>query len=181
MKKHLFIFMMLVECALLSGCATVFQEKNDGREFQEKPAMTETNGDMSEIATSNRKFNEVPSPLSDNIDVDLTELSGTMVYAEVFSIMSNPDDYIGKTIKMNGPYSSSYYDKTDMYYHFVIIEDASACCQSGLEFIWSGEHASPDDYPKIGTKIEVAGVFGSYDELGGTYYYLAVDDIAVLQ
>ena len=30
--------------------------------------------------------------------VDLTALSSTMVYAEVFAMMSSPEDYVGKTV-----------------------------------------------------------------------------------
>lgn len=113
------------------------------------------------------------------VDVDLTALSSTMVYAEVFSMMSNPDEYFGKTIKMSGPYGVSFYDKTGLYYHYIIIEDAAACCQQGLEFMWNGNHDYPKDYPKELSEIEVTGVFESYEELGQTYYYLVVDDIIV--
>ena len=113
--------------------------------------------------------------------IDLTVLSSTMIYAEVYNIMSHPDEYMGKTVKMSGPYYASYYDITDLYYHYVVIEDATACCQQGLEFIWNGEHNYPDDYPEERTEIEVSGLFSSYDELGRTYYYIAVDDISILQ
>ena len=110
-----------------------------------------------------------------SVDVDLTALSSTMVYAEVNNMMVNPGDYMGKTIKMSGPYYARYYDMTDIYYHYVIVEDATSCCVQGLEFILSGEHCYPDDYPDERDAIEVTGVFKSYDELGKTYYYLAVD------
>ena len=113
-------------------------------------------------------------------DVDLTVLSSTMVYAEVFNIMNKPDEYIGKTIRMRGPYTTSYYDDTKQYYHFVIIKDAAACCQQGLEFIWNGDHEYPADYPKEQTEIEVIGVFGRYVEQGASYFYLAVDDLVVI-
>jgi hypothetical protein len=121
------------------------------------------------------------SSTSEGVDVDLTSLSGTMVFAEVYNIMSNPNDYIGKTIKVKGPYYASYFDDTGLYYNFIIVEDATACCQQGLEFIWNGEHTYPDDYPKEQTRIEVAGVYASYDELGHTYYHLLVDDISVIE
>ena len=114
------------------------------------------------------------------IDVDLTAMSSTMVYAEVYNILTNPDEYFGKIIKMSGPYYASYYDVTGQFYHYVIIEDAAACCQQGLEFIWSGKHNYPDDYPEDNVKIEVAGAFEQYDELGVTYYYLGVDEIKIL-
>ena len=116
-----------------------------------------------------------------NVDIDLTMLSSTIVYAEVNSIMTTPDDYIGKTIKMKGPYNASFYDATNLYYHYVIVEDAAACCVQGLEFKWKGEHLYPEDYPQEDSKIEVTGVFSSYEELGKTYYYLAVDDILIME
>jgi len=83
-------------------------------------------------------------------------------------------------VKMKGLYYASYYDETDQYYHYIIIEDATECCQQGLEFIWSGTHNYPEDYPEDGTEVEVNGVFGSYEELGITYYYIAVEDIIIL-
>ena len=35
---------------------------------------------------------------ADNFDVDLTNLSSTMVYSEVYNMMSTPENYIGKTV-----------------------------------------------------------------------------------
>ena len=112
--------------------------------------------------------------------IDLTKLSGTLVYAEVYNMTNSPEDYIGKTIKMSGTYNASFYEPTQQYYHAVIIQDAAACCASGLEFQWSGKHTYPDDYPENGTIVEVTGVFGTYEELGQTYPYLATDALTVL-
>ena len=128
---------------------------------------------------------EAPEPLEDfagaAVDVDLTGLSSTMVYAEVFNMMANPDDYIGKTIRARGNYSPEYFDGTDKYYHYVTIDDAAACCQQGLEFVvGDGERVYPDEYPQEMSEIEVVGVYGIYYELGGPVYYLAVDDIVVV-
>ena len=33
-------------------------------------------------------------------DVDLTQLSSTLVYAEVYNMASNPQSYVGKTVRM---------------------------------------------------------------------------------
>jgi len=112
-----------------------------------------------------------------NAEVDLTLLSSTMIYAQVSNMLANPDEYMGKTIRMNGLYYSSYYDMTKTRYHYVVIEDATACCAQGLEFIWNGKHAYPRDYPEENAKIEIIGVFDSYDELGKTYYYIDIDGI----
>ena len=123
-----------------------------------------------------------PEPVRDPVPdfVDLTLLSSTMVYAEVYNIMSYPDDYLDKTIKMNGLYAPQDYYGQSEFFHFVVIEDASACCQQGLEFKWNGDHVYPDDYPAENTTIEVVGVFGSYeDDFGCAHYYVAVDDISI--
>ena len=45
------------------------------------------------------------------VDIDLTALSGIMVYSEVNSMISFPDNYIGKTVKMKGQFT--IYQATD--------------------------------------------------------------------
>ena len=115
------------------------------------------------------------------VDVDLTAMSKTMVYAEVFNILGNPEAYLGKTIKMNGIYTVLYYGKINKHYHYVVVEDAAACCQQGFEFVRSGNYVYPKDYPKEKAKIEVTGVFKKgRDDIGYTYYYLAINDLKTL-
>ena len=117
---------------------------------------------------------------SNGIDIDLTKLGSTVAYVEVIDILSNPDDYMGKIIKIRGSMFNSYYDQTDKYYQYVIVGDATACCQQGIEFVWNGDHTYPDDYPQDDTSIELVGEFGRYEEEGVIYCYLGVDDITVL-
>jgi len=115
-----------------------------------------------------------------NVDVDLTILSSTMVYAEVFNIMSKPDSYLGKTIKLNGLFYSSIYGENDTMYYFVVVTDATSCCPQGLEFVLNDKLKYPEDYPDENSKIEVTGIYSSYDELGETYYHLLVEDLRIL-
>jgi len=110
------------------------------------------------------------------VDIDLTTMKSTMVYATVYDMMSNPDKYMGKIMRMNGLYDRSYDTQTDKYYHYVVIEDATACCQQGMEFIYS-DLKSPQDYPTVGKKIVVVGVFGSYEELGMSYFYIEAKEV----
>jgi len=111
--------------------------------------------------------------------VDLTSLSSTMVYAEVNNMMTNPEKYIGKTIKMSGTCYNEFIFGIGTY-HYVIIEDATACCAQGMEFIWNGEHINTVDYPKEQAKIEVTGIFDSYEKFDGIRYYILADDISIL-
>ena len=112
------------------------------------------------------------------LDIDLTVLSSTMVYSEVYSMMSFPDDYIGKTVKMKGQFVIGYVYNTDgtpdesTARFACVIADATACCSQGLEFILTGEHTSPDEYPELGAEITVVGTFEWYEEDGCRYYRL---------
>ena len=109
------------------------------------------------------------------IDVDLTKLSSTMVYSEVYNMMYTPDDYIGKTVKMKGQFAIGYVYNTDgtpdesTARFACVIADATACCSQGLEFILTGEHTYPNDYPELGSEITVTGTFEVYTENGFQY------------
>ena len=112
------------------------------------------------------------------VDIDLTALSGIMVYSEVNSMISFPDNYIGKTVKMQGQFT--IYQATDENGAFIpdkmffacMIADATACCAQGLEFALAGRPVYPDDYPELGAEITVIGEFQSYEENGVTWYHL---------
>ena len=116
-----------------------------------------------------------------SVDLDLSKMSSVMAYAQLTKIYEKPGDYMGKTIKVKGPYRSFFYDVTGLYYHSVAVGDATQCCLKYLEFEWKGEHIFPDDYPEENTEIVIEGVLGSYDELGETYYYLTVDWITIVK
>ena len=105
----------------------------------------------------------------DGIDVDLTVLSGTMVYSEVYNMMYYPENYIGKTVKMKGAYAVFYDDTTGKYYHGCVISDATACCSQGIEFELSEDKKYPDDYPAQGEEICVTGTFDTYQEGTDTF------------
>ena len=115
-----------------------------------------------------------PTQSTDGVDVDLTRLSSTMVYSEVYNMMNAPGDYIGKTIKMTGQFV--YYENPDTQaqYFTCIIGDAMACCSQGLEFVLTGKHTYPDDYPELGSEITVSGTFELYEE-GDNRYCRLVD------
>ena len=118
---------------------------------------------------------KAPEPIeseSVSVDVDLTTLSSTMVYSEVLNIMTYPQTYVGKTVKMRGIFAYYHDEKTDQYYFGCIIQDATACCAQGIEFILTDDYLFPDDYPKEGEIVTVAGEFMTYEEDGSTYFTL---------
>ena len=102
------------------------------------------------------------------VDVDLTALSSTMVYSEVYNMLTTPENYIGKTVKMAGSYSSFLDESTGAVYRVCMIADATACCAQGMEFVLKDGM----EYPEMETDITVVGTFQLYDENGTAYCHL---------
>lgn len=153
MKKVICVIMTFIIAAVFAGCGTDNTRKTESN--------AENTTGAAEITDANT-----------DIDVDLAKLSSTMVYAEVSNMTSKPDEYIGKTVKMSGAFSFYHNEQTDKRYFACVIADATACCSQGLEFVLSGEHNYPDDYPEPGTNITVTGTFNTYSENGYTYCQL---------
>ncbi len=105
---------------------------------------------------------------ADGVDVDLTQMNATMVFAEVSNIMYMPDDYVGKVIRMNGMAVSSTDPETGITYHAVIIRDATACCASGMDYVL----AEGQEYPPDEAEVTVTGEFELYEENGLLYCQL---------
>ena len=110
-------------------------------------------------------------------DIDLTGLSGTMLYSAIYDIMMEPEDYLGKTIKIEGQFTVFPDEQSDENRYAVIIADASACCEQGIMFTLAGEHTYPDDYPEPEDDITVVGEFKLYNEGEYFYYYLGESEI----
>lgn len=114
---------------------------------------------------------------SEGVDVDLTLMGKDLIYATVYQMMSKPEEYEGKTIRIEGKYYASYYPITDKYYNYCLIADALACCSQGLEFELGGAAVYPDDYPADQSQVIVTGVFETYtEEAGQTFYYCRLRD-----
>ena len=121
---------------------------------------------------------ETPLSSTPGIDIDLTALSRTMVYSEVYNMLYNdPAHYLGKTVKARGTFSIYQLVtdgglQPDPVSYACIISDAAACCAEGMEFVLEGDYTYPDDYPELGAEITVIGEFQSYEENGMTWYHL---------
>ena len=137
---------------------------NNSKVDETKESISETK--ESNATKSSNKDNETTDKAKDtSVDYDLTTMNSDMVYASVYQLMVDPETYVGKTFKMQGTYYSTFYEPTNKYYHYVIIEDAAACCAQGLEFVWGdGSHVYPDEYPANESRVEVSGTFETYKE-----------------
>ncbi|MBO4701898.1 MAG: hypothetical protein J5625_04460 [Lachnospiraceae bacterium] len=157
MKKWTRIFLIMILTVMAIGC------------IKGGTAQIESN-DTEAVKTSEG---------SDDVDVDLTAISGILVYSEVYNMMSTPENYKGKKIKMEGTYTIYFDDTYSTRYDACIVQDATACCATGIEFELSDELKFPDDYPEEGETITVEGIFDTYDE--GSYTYCTLRNASLLK
>ena len=106
------------------------------------------------------------------VDLDLTALSSTVIYAQVYGMLTEPEDYLGKTVKVAGNYAAFQDEQTGAVYTACMVADALACCSQGIEFVPAGDWRFPEDYPELGAAITVQGTFSSYEDGGQTYIRL---------
>ena len=183
MKKLIFV---LASAAILASCGDT--SKIDGilssaadENIQSGSDISLSDNDLNVIseaeslaaqAQSSVPDVEIPDTSDGTVDIDLTKLESNLVYAQVYSMMSKPDECIGKKIRAKGSFNQTYYKETKMRYFSVMISDAAACCAQGLEFELAGKHEYPKDYPKPGSEITVEGTFNTYLEDGTLYAHL---------
>lgn len=164
MKKWIILILCLVVMAL-AGCGP---DSSSAKTESQQAGVTNAQQEEdtnNEPEPSLLPEPEKPSASPDGRNVDLTVLSATMVYSEVYNMMVNPEDYVGKTVKMRGVSASYHDEQSGRDYFACIISDATACCSRGIEFELTEDSAYPED----GAEICVEGVFDTYQEDGAEY------------
>ena len=147
MKKLAFAAVLCLCTAIFGGCGSSAES-----------------ADSSSSAVSEVKNGE--------FDYDLSTMSSTMVFSTVSNMMISPESYIGKSIKVTGNFNAYHDETTDKTYFAVLIADATACCQQGLEFDLGSSFSYPDDYPPQNALITVTGTFDTYNEGEARYCIL---------
>ena len=180
MMKRLFCLLLAV-CMAVSLCACGKDSEegagNDASSSNEESSASTESIPTPEDQQSPEESEQLQSS-ADGVDVDLTVLSSTMVYSEVYNMLYNdPAHYLGKTVKARGGFSiyqlvTDGVLQPDPVAYACIIADATACCAEGMEFVLEGDYTYPDDYPELGAEITVIGEFQSYEENGMTWYHL---------
>ncbi len=162
MRKTLLIVCLILTLFTLSSCTSSgasSAQETEKASVTETPAPTPT---------------EAPTPEPLVIDLDIAGMSGTIVSSQMLQIMTSPDDYLGKVLRISGYYSRFEDPVTHKVYHSCVIPDATACCSQGLEFVLREAPDNLAGYPEEGTNITVSGRLDSYLEDG--YMYLTLTD-----
>ena len=151
--------------------------KTETTESEKASSDVESNKDIEDTISGAENIRDT----DETVDYDLTQMSSDMVYATVYQMMVTPEEYEGKTFRIDGNFYATYYEATKKYYFYCIIQDATACCAQGMEFIWDdGSHIYPDEYPEDNAEIVVEGTFETYREDGDENLYCRLSD-AILQ
>ncbi|MDO4734100.1 MAG: hypothetical protein Q4A51_02445 [Lachnospiraceae bacterium] len=197
MKKKLLI--MIAGCVfaalLMTGCGEstsgtgnagnpnsvddVLQQQIEAAEGKNE-AETETSK-QSDISFYNpNEEEETPDIYStEGVDMDLTQMSGTMLYSQVNYMMYKPEKFVGQTVKVPGTFSAVYSEEDGRYYFGCLVRDKAACCVLGVEFELPEDYVYPDDYPAEGEEITVFGTFDTYQQ--GEYTYAVLRDAKMVE
>lgn len=169
MKK--IILLLLIVLMFLCGCSTD-NSKNNSKVDLSEPTTISSKTEVQQTKPTKAKD-------ENGIDIDLTTMSGTMVYSQVYDILYKPEQYIGEKIKIKGPFTVYEDKKTGNRYFSVLISDATACCQNGIEFVPEEDLIYPDDFPEQNTEITVIGTINQYKEGEYTYTHLENSSMTV--
>jgi zinc transport system permease protein len=123
---------------------------------------------------------------------DIIEIKEKMFIAQTNDVYLNPEDYLGKTIKIEGLFKTASYDDLSRVFSFVL-RNGPGCCGNdgavGFEVSWpeaSGpNNAAPlltgHEYPRQDQWVEAVGTLSYYEDEGYPYLYLALNSLEVKQ
>jgi zinc transport system permease protein len=170
----------LLIAAALSGCEnsrmlTVKQNKAGSLSVDLGPLAAETAVPEAQAPAQHKL-----EPADRNLDSPVIEIKEKMFIAQTNDVYLNAEDYLGKTIKLQGLFVKEKYAGIDTEYCFVI-RYGPGCCgtdgNAGFEIAWD---QPPEAYPSEDDWVEAVGVLDYYEEEGYPYLYLALSSLTVL-
>ncbi|MDR1971362.1 MAG: metal ABC transporter permease [Treponema sp.] len=116
-----------------------------------------------------------------NLDSSVVEIKEKVFIAQTNDIYLNAEDYLGKTIKLEGLFKIERYAGNDTPYCFVL-RYGPGCCGAdsnvGFEVAWDQD--SGNSYPQVDDWVEAVGTLDYYEEEGYPYLYIALSSLNVL-
>jgi hypothetical protein len=124
-----------------------------------------------------------PAPVRlDNVDKTPLEIKEKMFIAQINDVYLNPEDYLGRTINLEGLFKAEQYG--EQTYCFVI-RYGPGCCgndgNAGFEVAWDIKDSEAGTYPAVDDWVEATGVLSTYVEDDYPFLYLALSDLNVLE
>lgn len=107
---------------------------------------------------------------------DLTMMSETMVFAQVFSLMSSPESFQDSTYKIQGEYEFYTIPETTEVIYFIVINDALGCCPTGIEIRFPENSEPLPDF----CEILIEGIAHAGFEETFTYPYIEITSLVII-
>lgn len=126
------------------------------------------------VQEKSEKFKELEKY---DVDIDMNGLNKTMTTAQMTSITNNPQEYLGKTIRLTATYQKQPAETGDKKnYNFAFGYDDTGCCAAWyIEFYGD---CVPDDIEDF-SSISMVGKIAQYSEGSNKYLYIDVEHFAV--
>ena len=176
MKKAFLVLLMLCALFLMLSCQKGTEVGGIVSRKSTASSVESTLEDRTRVMDSSVVYGVWTPPTRSTMEpeIDLTKMSGPLVYSVVFNMMKDPDKFNGKVIKMGGAFDSVL--GTDGIRRYAcIVKDATACCAQGIEFAMKDEYKYPDEYPGQYQDFAVIGTFTIY-EGADNYRYCILKD-----
>jgi len=118
---------------------------------------------------------------SESSNDNIVEIKEKMFISQVQDVYNNAEDYLGKTIKLEGVFKNEKSYEGDQY--CFVVRYGPGCCGNdgiiGFEIKWDENNAKP--YPKDDSWVESTGVLKQYEADGySDYLYLDLISLNVL-
>ena len=176
MKKALLILLAILSLAVIVSCSNGKETARIVKQTSKASSVDSTLEDRTRVMDSSAVYGVWTPPTRSAMEpeIDLTKMSGPLVYSVVFNMMKDPDKFDGKVIKMGGAFDSVL--GTDGIRRYAcIVKDATACCAQGIEFSLKNDYKYPEEYPGQYQDFAVIGTFTIYEGSDG-YRYCVLKD-----
>jgi uncharacterized membrane protein YcgQ (UPF0703/DUF1980 family) len=108
---------------------------------------------------------------------DVVEIKEKMFVSQTNDVYINPDEYLGRTIKLEGMFAFDNEMSPPVRYVF---RYGPGCCgydaTAGFEVVWKDEKTA---YPNENDWVEATGILENYDDDGEPYLRLALTSLTV--
>ncbi|MDR1564570.1 MAG: hypothetical protein LBS74_06400 [Oscillospiraceae bacterium] len=160
--KKLLVLLALCAMLILSACQTKAPVNQSAKNANGTPAVN--------LPANN-------TPLGPELAGQVIEIKEKMFITQTNDIYTNSEDYLGKTIKYEGIFTTYAVPDSDAVYYSVI-RYGPGCCgndsNAGFEVVWDKEYPNENDW------VEAVGVLEQYEENNCVYIRLRLSSLNVL-
>jgi len=115
---------------------------------------------------------------ADELDIDFTSMSDTMIGPLVINMFTAPDGFVGQRVRMSGMYE--FHAVQEHTFHLLTVVEGDGCCDAVMfEFQLNDETTVQEGVLQNGTNLEVTGVIRQFEFNNNLFLFLDADEIKV--